>query len=127
MTTTYAGVATVENDHLAIRVDLDEEKIALVSGEVSIREWPAGGYQVIDLGSGEFVIESEDDAIQFVPDDPRSFALGLQRGPGPQDGRPGGGFEVQIGPPPKPLTLVGFWALAAVTAALGIWGLVSLL
>jgi hypothetical protein len=125
--TTYAGVATVENDHVPVRIDLDEEKISLVSGEVSIREWLAGDYQVIDLGSGEFVIESEEDSIQFVPDDPRRFAEGIHGEPELAPGRSVDTFEIRTGPPPKPLTLVGFWALAAVTAALGVWGLISLL
>jgi hypothetical protein len=125
--TTYAGVATVENDHVPVRIDLDEEKISLVSGEVSIREWPAGDYQVIDLGSGEFVIESEQGSIQFVPDDPRRFAEGIHGEPESVTERVADTFEIRTGPPPKPLTLVGFWALAAVTAALGIWGLISLL
>jgi hypothetical protein len=125
--TTYAGVATVENDHVPVRIDLDEEKISLVSGEVSIREWLAGDYQVIDLGSGEFVIESEQDSIQFVPDDPRRFAEGIHGEPESVPGRVVDTFEIRTGPPPKPLTLVGFWALAVVTAALGVWGLISLL
>ena len=51
--TTYAGVATVENDHVPIRVDVDDEKITLVSGEVSIREWLAGDYQVIVRVNGQ--------------------------------------------------------------------------
>jgi hypothetical protein len=125
--TTYAGVATVENDHVPVKIDLDEEKISLVSGEVSIREWLAGDYQVIDLGSGEFVIESEQDSIQFVPDDPRRFAEGIHGEPESVPGRVVDTFEIRTGPPPKPLTLVGFWALAVVTAALGVWGLISLL
>ncbi len=123
--TTYAGVATVENDHVPIRVDVDDEKITLVSGEVSIREWLAGDYQVIDLGSGEFVIESEKDSIPFLPDDPDRFAERLQGDTTPER-RPGDGWEVRIGPPPRPLTLVGFWVLAAITAALGVWGALSL-
>lgn len=125
--TTYAGVATVENDHVPVRIDLDEEKISLVSGEVSIREWLAGDYQVIDLGSGEFVIESDDYSIQFVPDDPRRFAEGIQGEAEAEPGRASDTFEIRTGPPPKPLTLVGFWVLAVITAVLGIWGLVSLL
>jgi hypothetical protein len=121
--TTYAGVATMENDHVPIRVDLDDEKITLVSGEISIREWQAGDYEVIDLGSGEFVIRTDQDSIPFLPDDPGSFAEGTQTESAPARTDT---FEVRLGPPPRPLTLVGFWALAILTAALGIWGLISL-
>ena len=125
--TRYAGVATVENDHVPIRIDLDEEKIALVSGEISIREWAAGDYQVIDLGSGEFIIESEEDSIPFVPDDPRSFAQVARGESAPKGASVTDSWEIQIGPPPKPLTLIGFWVLAAGTAVLGVWGLISLI
>ena len=76
--TTFPGVATLKEDNVPVMVGLDDEKITLVSGEVSIGEWLAGQYEVIDLGSGEFVIEAEDDSIPFVPDDPSSFALGIQ-------------------------------------------------
>jgi hypothetical protein len=125
--TTYAGVATVENDHVPIRVDVDDEKITLVSGEVSIREWLAGDYQVIDLGSGEFVIESAKDSIPFLPDEPDRFAEGLQGEATPEREPTGDTWEIRIGQPPRPLTLIGFWALAAVTAALGVWGALSLI
>lgn len=125
--TTYAGVATVENDHVPIRVDVDDEKITLVSGEVSIREWLAGDYQVIDLGSGEFVIESAKDSIAFLPDEPDRFAEGLQGEATPERESTGDTWEIRIGPPPRPLTLIGFWALAAVTAVLGVWGALSLI
>jgi hypothetical protein len=113
----------MENDHVPIRVDLDDEKITLVSGEISIREWQAGDYEVIDLGSGEFVIRTDQDSIPFLPDDPGSFAEGTQTESAPARTDT---FEVRLGPPPRPLTLVGFWALAILTAALGIWGLISL-
>ena len=87
---------------------------------------------MIDLGAGEFVIEAEDDSIPFVPDDPSSFALGIQRdietpaAAAEEAGRSTGALEVKEGPPPKPATLAAFWVLAIITAALGIWATVSL-
>ena len=127
--TRFPGVATLKEDNVPVMVGLDDEKITLVSGEVSIGEWLAGQYEVIDLGSGEFVIEAEDDSIPFVPDDPNSFALGIQREvetPAAPD-RSSRAFEVIDGPPPKPATLAAFWVLAIITAALGIWATLSLL
>jgi hypothetical protein len=127
--TTFPGVATLKEDNVPVMVGLDDEKITLVSGEVSIGEWLAGQYEVIDLGAGEFVIEAEDDSIPFVPDDPSSFALGIHRdteSPAAADRSPGA-FEVKDGPPPKPVTLAAFWVLAVITAALGIWATLSLL
>jgi hypothetical protein len=127
--TTFPGVATLKEDNVPVMVGLDDERITLVSGEVSIGEWLAGHYEVIDLGAGEFVIEAEDDSIPFVPDDPNSFALGIQRDvetlmvPDPSSAA----FEVTDGPPPKPATVAAFWVLAVITAALGIWATLSLL
>ena len=128
--TTFPGVATLKEDNVPVMVGLDDEKITLVSGEVSIGEWLAGQYEVIDLGSGEFVIEAEDDSIPFVPDDPSSFALGIQgdaETPVTTDRSSGAAFVVTDGPPPKPATLAAFWVLAVITAALGIWATLSLL
>jgi len=129
--TTFPGVATLKEDNVPVMVGLDDEKITLVSGEVSIGEWLAGQYEVIDLGAGEFVIEAEDDSIPFVPDDPSSFALGIQRDTETPSAaaaaQSSGAFEVTDGPPPRPATVAAFWALAVITAALGIWATVSLL
>jgi hypothetical protein len=126
--TTFPGVATLKEDNVPVMVGLDDEKITLVSGEVSIGEWLAGQYEVIDLGSGEFVIEAEDDSIPFLPDDPGSFALGIQREPEtPAATEPSTAtHQIEVGPPPKPATLAAFWVLAVITAALGIWATLSL-
>ncbi|HEX6146191.1 MAG TPA: hypothetical protein VF083_05385 [Acidimicrobiia bacterium] len=129
--TTFPGVATLNDDNVPATVGLDEGRITLVSGEVSIGEWLAGEYQVIDLGSGTFVIEADDDSIPFLPDDPGSFALGLHRKPVPvsASGRsaPMDSIEIVDGPPPRTATLVGFWILVALTTALGVWAALALL
>jgi hypothetical protein len=126
--TTFPGVATLKEDNVPVMVGLDDEKITLVSGEISIGEWLAGQYEVIDLGSGEFVIEADDDSIPFLPDDPSGFALGIQRESETpvNTGRPAT-LEIKEGPPPKPVTVIAFWVLAVITAALGIWATLSLL
>jgi hypothetical protein len=128
--TTFAGVVTLNDDNVPVTVGLDEERITLVSGEGSIGEWLAGEYEVIDLGSGTFVIEANDDSIPFLPDDPGSFARGLHREPVPAAaGRsaPIDSIEIVEGPPPKTATLVGFWVLVALTTALGVWAAIGLL
>lgn len=129
--TTFPGVATLNDDNVPATVGLDEGRITLVSGEVSIGEWLAGEYQVIDLGSGTFVIEANDDSIQFLPDDPGSFARGLHREPVPASasGRsaPMDSIEIVDGPPPRTATLVGFWILVALTTALGVWAAIAVL
>ena len=126
--TTFPGVATLKEDNVPVMVGLDDEKITLVSGEISLGEWLAGHYEVIDLGSGEFVIEAEDDSIPFLPDDPSGFAIGIQRETETpvNTGRSSAPLEVREGPPPKPATVIAFWVLAVFTAALGIWATLSL-
>jgi hypothetical protein len=128
--TTFPGVVTLNDDNVPVMVGLDEERITLVSGEVSIGEWLAGEYEVIDLGSGTFMIEAEDDSIPFLPDDPGSFARGLYREPVPatvaDQSRSMDSIDIKDGPPPQSATLVGFWLLVALTAALGIWAATAL-
>jgi len=129
--TTFPGVVTLNDDNVPVTVGLDEDRITLVSGEGSIGEWLAGEYEVIDLGSGTFVIEANDDSIPFLPDDPGSFARGLHREPVPATvsdrSAPIDSIEIKEGPPPKTATLVGFWILVALTTALGVWAAIGLL
>jgi hypothetical protein len=130
--TTFPGVVTLNDDSVPVMVGLHDDKISLVSGEVSIGEWLSGQYEVIDLGSGTFVIEAEHDSFSFHPDDPHGFARGIsreqesepERAPAPV--RSLDTIEIKEGPPPQRATLVAFYTLTAVTAALGIWALISL-
>lgn len=128
---TFPGVVTLNDDNVPVTVGLDEERITLVSGEVPIGEWLAGEYEVIDLGSGTFVIEAEEDSIPFLPDDPGSFARGLHLEPVPATvtdrSRSMDTIEIKDGPAPRPATLIAFWLLVAVTTALGIWAAIGLL
>jgi len=126
----FPGVVTLNEDHVAVTVGLDDDRISLVAGEVPIGEWPSGEYVVIDLGEGTFVIEAEEDSISFHPDDPSGFARGLGQEPDPQvTNEPAQSLdtiEIKEGPPPQPSTIVAFYALVVITAALGIWALISL-
>jgi hypothetical protein len=129
--TTFPGVATLNDDNVPVMVGLDDEKIILVSGEVSIGEWLAGEYEVIDVGSGTFVIAADHDSIPFLPDDPGSFARGIHHEPSPSTVaerlRPTDAMEIKDGPPPRTATLIGFWLLVAITVALGTWAGIGLL
>jgi hypothetical protein len=125
----YRGIATFEDDQFPLTVGLDGERLSLVSGDVSIGEWPAGEYVVIDLGEGTFVIEAEKSSIPFQPEDPREFARGLGSEAPTASRRsvPMETVQVPEGPPPKPATLAAFYTLAAITLALAIWAVISLL
>lgn len=127
--TTFPGVATLNDDKVPVMVGLDDDRITLVSGEVSIAEWLAGEYEVIDLGSGAFMIEAREDSIPFVPDDPTSFARGLHLEPVPAAGQGARGekFAIVDGPPPRVMTVIGFWILVLVTTAVGVWAAINML
>jgi hypothetical protein len=106
---------------------------------VEIGEWPAAKCTFVEKGDGSWVIEAEDDAVFFLPDDPGTFAQGLAghliidgdsltetlRGTRTPTDAPT--FTVPEGPAPKLPTVVGFYVLCAVTLAFGIWALLSLL
>ncbi|HEX9864670.1 MAG TPA: hypothetical protein VGC03_06905 [Acidimicrobiia bacterium] len=131
--TEFPGVVTLDQDNVHVMVGLEDDKISLVAGEVSIAEWLSGEYVVVDLGKGTFVIEAEEGSISFQPDDPGSFARGIGQhpehdpSPGPAPARSLDTIEVKDGPRPRPTTVAGFYALVVMTTALGIWALLSLL
>jgi len=137
--TTFPGTVAFEDDRVPVTVGIDLDKITLISGEIEIGEWSAAECTFLEKGDGSWVIEAEDDAVFFLPDDPGRFARGLARhlviqpdslsdaDPTIAEGAAGAGFTVPDGPDAKPLTLVGFYALCLVTAALGLWALYTLL
>lgn len=130
--TEFPGVVTLNEDDVHVMVGLEDDKISLMAGEVSIAEWEAGEYVVVDLGKGTFVIEAEAGSISFHPDDPGSFARGIgqaqkhERTPEPAHTRPLDTIEIKDGPRPRASTVAGFYTLVAVTAALGIWAFITL-
>jgi hypothetical protein len=136
--TTFPGTVAFEDDRVPVTVGIDLDKITLISGEIEIGEWSAAECTFLEKGDGSWVIEAEDDAVFFLPDDPGRFARGLAGHLiidtdaltdeiGPIAATDAAGFSVPDGPSAKPLTLVGFYALCVVTAALGVWALFSLI
>lgn len=137
--TTFPGTVTFEDDRVPVTVGIDIDKITLISGEIEIGEWPAAECTFLEKDDGSWVIEAEDDSVFFLPDDPRRFAQGLAGhliidpdsmtdAMSSTSAKPGAGsFTVPEGPAAKALTLVGFYALCAITAALGVWAFLSLL
>lgn len=136
--TTFPGTVAFENDRVPVTVGIELDKITLISGEIEIGEWPAAECTFKEKGDGSWVIEAEDDSVFFLPDDPGRFARGLAghliidpeavtERTGKTSAQPGSRFTVPDGPAAKPWTLIGFYALCLITAAMGVWALVSLL
>ncbi|MEX1125711.1 MAG: hypothetical protein WEE53_08600 [Acidimicrobiia bacterium] len=137
--TTFPGTVAFEDDRVPVTVGIDIDKITLISGEIEIGEWPAAECTFVEKGDGSWVIEAEDDSVFFLPDDPSRFARGLaghliidpdsltDAMSSTATTAGAGEFTVAEGPAPKPLTVVGFYALCLVTLALGAWAVVSLL
>ena len=123
---------------MPVMVGIDIDRITLISGEVEIGEWPTAECTFVEKGDGSWVIEAEDDSVFFLPDDPSRFAQGLAghliidtdaltETSATHSEADNGVLDVPEGPAPKVLTVVGFYALCAITLALGIWAAVSLI
>ncbi len=125
--TQYRGFTTLDDAPVPLTVGLDDDKLSLHSGDVSLGEWPPGEYLVIDLGEGTFVIEAEKSSIPFQPEDPNDFARGIgsETAVVEQTDADIPDTAIPVGPPPKTATLIAFYVLVLVTAALGIWALIS--
>ncbi len=128
---TFSGVVTLVDNSVEVTVGLESETVTLTAGGVEVGRWSFDECAIREDGDGLWVIEAEEEALEFLPDDPDRFAETLANGSGseavaieeaaiPSD--PG----VLEGPPPKPVTMAVFYALSALTAALGLWALVSL-
>lgn len=135
--TTFPGVVTLADDNVDVTVGVGEEEIRLVAGDVEIGLWGASECSIKDAGNGVFLIEAENDALPFSPVDPEGFARvltnrapqdvpGSQRPSHPTNDSSGETIEIEVGPPPRLMTTLGFYLLAGGTAALGLWALISL-
>jgi hypothetical protein len=133
---TFAGVVTLEDDRVPVTIGFDEDEVTLVSGRVEIGKWPAGNCTFVEAGDGSWVIEADDGSVSFRPDDPQEFEQGLadKLTAEPDASEPASladprveesGVVVLDGPRPRLWTVVGFYALALATAALGVWAFIN--
>ena len=128
--TIFPGVVSLDDSNIKVTVGLDDNTITLVAGEVEIGEWSSSECQIKENGKGSWVIEAEEERLPFLPDDPSGFALWLNgdvSSPQIQPSPAGGSDPAIEGPPPRPLTVTAFYALAALTTALGVWALITLI
>jgi hypothetical protein len=143
----YDGIVSLDEDEVEVVIDLDPERVHLRAGDIEIGDWAAGECAIARLGGGVYSITAENQSLRFVPRDPRLFEDGLNHGTGyrlsaptqeghdhPRPGRhskilppPAASMTETDAPPPKPLTRALFYVLAALTAALGVWALMSII
>ena len=144
---TFDGSVTFGEDKVQVTIGLDRKKVSLVAGDVDIGEWSTSECIITDKGAGTFLIEAEDDTLSFVPEEPGRFAHSLEANgvptaeaetkaleeaieatapAEPTDDDSGEELTIMEGPQPKMNTMIAFYVLAVITAALGIWAFVSL-
>lgn len=133
----YDGVVTVDEDDVQVILGMDDDKIRLSAGGLEIGEWPADDCSIDPVGNGVFTITAENETLTFVPNNPTTFsaAMNVERVPVQEPDRPRVPSEEISNdksklkddiPNANSLTMAAFYALAAITAVLGVWALVTI-
>jgi hypothetical protein len=127
----FSGQVLLDNDMVDVVVDLGKDTITLVAGDVEIGTWATEDCKIRPVGDGTWMIYAEDDSLSFEPSDPRGFELNLNGAATPvvRPKQPGRHLKSSLhqGPPPRLGTLLGFYLLAAITGALGLWAIISMI
>ena len=137
----YDGVVTLDDNQIEVILGVEENTVRLSAGGVEIGEWTSDECSISPAGDGSFNITAEDEVLVFVPRDISSFtaAVGTEESSADRERRqeengtreprhmaPGSLLQIEEAPEPRVATLVGFYTLVLVTAALGAWALFSL-
>lgn len=135
----YDGVVSLDEDDVQVILGVDDHRIRLSAGGMEIGDWDIDDCSINEVGGGVFAITAENETLQFMPASPTMFAAAMNGGsisiPAPTSvaveevtPRPGvkTSSAMEEGPAPRPVTMIAFYALATVTAALGLWALISL-
>lgn len=141
----YDGIVSLEENEVEVVIDLRPDRVHLWAGDLEIGDWAPGECAIASLGDGVYSITAENHSLRFVPREPGRFEDGLNHGtgyglsPAPSPDRSGDrhGRHVKVlpatesvreteAPPPKPVTVVLFYGLAAITALLAVWALLSI-
>ncbi len=133
----YDGVVTLADDQIPVIVELDDEHVRLSASGTEIGKWRRDECQIDTVDNTTYTITAEDETLEFAPNQPSLFAAELNGAPeeatetpvlhakpGAEPDASGNDAEA---PPPKPLTMVFFYALCLVTAVLAIWSLVAII
>lgn len=131
---TYDGVVTLEESDVPVIVELADDFVRLSASGTEIGHWSTEECHIDHVGDTLYAIHAENETLQFVPNEPSLFAAAVHgsngsatRQPLPEEiEEPVWKAPTAEAPPPKPLTLVCFYALCAATAGLAVWSLISL-
>jgi hypothetical protein len=132
-------VVAFDDNRVPVIVGVEDDIIRLSADGHEIGEWTGEECTILYEGDGVFTINAEDETLRFLPRDPKSFAAAIDGG-AMLKSTPTAGSAAQDesatrgersaawaeAPAPKRITKILFYLIAAVTAALGLWALVSL-
>lgn len=99
---------------------------------MEIGSWTQEECKIVANGASNYLIVAEDEELPFSPSSSEAFADALARQQPPKkETRP---VKSQALAPkhieegaPRPLTMIGFYILASITALLGFWALWSII
>lgn len=142
----YDGHISLGEDRVQVILGVEEEKLTISSNGREIGIWGPDEISIRYLGNGRYAITAENETLEFVPKDQDVFAIRfgeIDDSPtAPQPDQVNGRHSrdplneikdqteervVDMAPPPRPVTRVAFYGLAAVTSGLGLWAVVSLI
>lgn len=135
----FDGIVTLEDAEIPVVVRFDSKVLQLTSNGAHIGEWAPGEYVIDQVADGVYSITAENESLHFIPSQPRHFAEQLtteMRGRGAVGsmalGRHLAASDMADStveahaPSINPLAKLGFYALSAMTAGLGLWAFVSI-
>jgi hypothetical protein len=125
----HHGAITLGTDPIDVVVGIDASRIRLESNGSEIGDWSNEECQIVPDSSGSYLIVAENEELPFLPDEPTEFAAALRGFDSVEeitDTAPGARRIMDDEAAPSALTMVGFYLLAGVTSALGLWAVWSL-
>ena len=130
----YDGLVTMADTEIPVVVELDDLTIRLSASGTEIGEWTTEECRISHVEDTTYAISAENETLTFVPSQPTLFAAAVENGAAPtrpvrptNDVATQGPEQIIEAPPPGPVTRGLFYALCAVTMALGVWSLVSII
>lgn len=133
----YDGVVSIGETDVPVDIELDTERISMSASGSPIGEWPVGEFEIERLGDGRYGITAENETLEFRPNEPGRFDAALN-GDAPASVGPALDaladhepatpmIDPEDVPPPSQVTMTLFYALSGLTAAMGLWALLSII